>query len=132
MRTLAAVGTGSVLVGEVAARTGSGSLAAGPGIAGGESAHRSGQRVSAAPAVVRSERHGRFAGRGLCGGGEGPAVPVSGSGAGVQAGSVRAFAAALERSLRRRIRFVVVRPDEHICGGRSGTESQSQIWLQPG
>ena len=58
------------------------SLTTGAGAAGGESVDRSGQRVSAAPAVVRSQRHGRFAGAGLCGCGERPAVPVSGSGAG--------------------------------------------------
>src|SRR5256885_219766 len=54
--------------------------AAGAGAAGGESADRSGQRVSSAPAVVRSQRHGCFAGAGLCGSGERSAVPVSGSG----------------------------------------------------
>src|SRR5207253_5799189 len=40
----------------------------------------SGQRVSSAPAVVRSQRHGRFAGAGFCGCGERSAVPMSGSG----------------------------------------------------
>src|SRR5439155_2767604 len=82
MRAMAAVATGSVLVGEAAARTGRRSLAAGAGAAGGESIDRSGQRVSSAPAVVRSQRHGRFAGAGFCGCGERSAVPVSGSGAG--------------------------------------------------
>src|SRR5207249_4758079 len=57
-------------------------MAQNAGGAGGESVDRSGQRVSSAPAVVRSQRHGRFAGAGFCGGGERSAVPVSGSGAG--------------------------------------------------
>src|SRR5437016_9612474 len=45
MRAMAAVATGSVLVGEAAARTGRRSLAAVAGTAGGESVDRSGQRV---------------------------------------------------------------------------------------
>jgi hypothetical protein len=55
---VAAVGTGSVLVGEAAAGAGKRGMAAGAGTVGGESADRSGQRVSVASAVVRPERHG--------------------------------------------------------------------------
>ena len=58
------------------------SVAAGAGTVGGESADGAGQRVSAAPSLVRSQRQGCLVGGGFCGGGKRPPVPVSGSGAG--------------------------------------------------
>jgi hypothetical protein len=60
-------------------RDGQASLGAGGGIASGEPTDGSGQRVSLAPAVVRSKRDGHFVGARSCGRGKGPAVPLSGS-----------------------------------------------------
>src|SRR5215210_3647352 len=103
----------------------------GAGTAGGEPADRSGLGVSRAPALVRSERDGRFAGRGFSGGGEGPAVSVSGSAAGAPAGSFCAFATAMENAVRRAVRSGAVRPDQHVHGRRSRTKSESKAWVQP-
>ena len=100
MRAVAAVGIGSVLGTEAPRRDGKAWLGQGAGIAGGESVDRSGQRVPGAPAVVRSERHGRVAGGGFCGGGKGPAVPVPGSECWKHKQELfAAFAAALEGSV---------------------------------
>src|SRR5258708_33254213 len=82
MRTVAAVATGSVLVGEIATGAGRRDVAAGAGTAGGESSDRAGQRVSGASSLVRSQRHGRLVGAGFCDSGKGPVVPLSGSGVG--------------------------------------------------
>ena len=89
VRAVAAAGTGRVLAAAIARRPRSGELGEGAAAAGGEPADRSGQRVSRASAMVRGQRHGRVAGRGFRGGGEGPAVSLSGPGAGAQAGAVR-------------------------------------------
>src|SRR5437879_13549392 len=83
-------------------------LASGARAVGGEPADRSWQRVPCAPAVVRSERDGRFAGAGFWSGGKRSVVPVSGSGAGSQARSVLAFTATLERSVRCGVRCAAV------------------------
>src|SRR5258708_38172319 len=65
MRTVAAVATGSVLVGEIATGAGRRGVAAGAGTAGGESADRAGQRVLGASSLGRSQRHGRVVGAGF-------------------------------------------------------------------
>src|SRR5262249_278257 len=78
MRVVAAVGTGSVLGAETGAGTGRGQLGTGAAVVGGEPADRSGQRVPAAPPVVRSERDGCVAGSGFRGGGKGSAVSLPG------------------------------------------------------
>ena len=83
MRAVAAIATGSVLVGETAAR--GGKSVAWPQVLELLVVNRlidPGSEFRVAPAVVRSERDGRVAGAGFCGGGKGPAVPLSGSGAG--------------------------------------------------
>src|SRR6266853_147481 len=85
MRAVAAVTTGPVLGGEVAEGTGKHSLGAGAGTFGGEPVDRSRQRVSGAPAVVRSKRDGRLVGAGFCDSRKRPAVPVPGSSIGTQA-----------------------------------------------
>src|SRR6266446_7925241 len=108
MRVVAAVATGSFLVREAAAGAGKRRLASGARAVGGEPADRSWQRVPCAPAVVRSERDGRFAGAGFWSGGKRSVVPVSGSGAGSQARSVLAFTATLERSVRCGVRCAAV------------------------
>src|SRR5690242_16556999 len=82
VRAMAAVADGSVLGGEVTGGTGKRRLGAGAGTAGREPADRSGQRVSLAPAVVRSKRDGHLAGARFCGSGKRPAVPVPGSSVG--------------------------------------------------
>ena len=61
-RAVAAVGAGSIGGAEAGAGTGRSELGAGAGTTGGQSADRSGQRVSSAPAMVRSKCHGRAAG----------------------------------------------------------------------
>jgi hypothetical protein len=58
MRAVAAVGAGSILGTQAGARTRRSELGAGAGVAGGQSAHRAGQRVSLASAMFRRERHG--------------------------------------------------------------------------
>src|SRR5947207_1076684 len=61
VRVMAAVGIGSVLGAEVVTGPGRCELGAGIATAGSEPFDRPGQRVSCAPAVVRSKRDGRTA-----------------------------------------------------------------------
>src|SRR5882724_12473904 len=124
MRVVAPVGTGSFLGTEIAKRPGKRSLGAGAAVVGSEPVDRSRQRISSAPAVVRSKRNGCITGSGFRGGGKGPSLPVSGSSAGAQARTLHPFAAAMEGSVRGRIRCAVIRPDQHLCGRRGRTESQ--------
>jgi len=76
--------------------------------------------------------HGRVARDQLCGGGQGPAVPLPGPGAGAQAGAVRLLEAEMGGSVRRRFRSAAVRPDEHVLRRGDGTESQGPARIQPG
>src|SRR5437867_2985502 len=108
MRVVAPVAVGPVLGGEVAGGTRKRRLGSGAGTVGGESADRSGQRVSSTPAVVRSKRDGRLAGTGFSNSGKRPAVPLPGSRVATQARSVRASAATLERSIRGGVRSAAV------------------------
>src|SRR5436190_227250 len=132
MRVVAAVGTGSILGAEVAARPGRGGLGAGAATVGGESIDRSGQRVPSSPAVVRPKRDGRVDGCGFCGSGKGSTVSLPGSGSGTSRGTVPALAAEVEGSVQCAVRCAALRPDQHLCGGGSGAESESQARLQPG
>ena len=108
-------------------------LAAHPADAGVLSADRSGQRVAAASAVVRAERDGGSAGRGLCAGREECALPLPGQAAATQGGAVFASAPTLAGFVRREVRCAAVRPDQHLfrvaaAGRRSG---QAPLRLQP-
>src|SRR5450432_4879544 len=124
MRAVAAVATGSILEGEAAGGSRTRHLGAGAGTVGGESADRSGQRVSGAPAVVRSKRDGRIVGTGFSSSGKRPAVPVPGSSVATQARAVRASPTTLERSVRGGVRSAAVRSDQHVRGRGSRAESQ--------
>ena len=77
-------------------------LAAHPADAGVLSADRSRQRVAPASAVVRAERDGGFAGRGLCAGREECAVSLPGQAAAAQGGAVFPSAGALAGFVRAR------------------------------
>src|SRR5229473_344735 len=74
---------------------GNGALGEGAAVVGGQSLDRSGQRVSGAPAVVRSKCDGGVVGGGLCGGGKRSTLSLLGSHCGAQASLVSASAGAM-------------------------------------
>src|ERR1019366_307454 len=131
LRVVAATGTGPGLGAGTTAWPRRRRLVASSGIAGGEPADRSRQRVPRASPMVRSKRDGCIAGGRLRGGGEGPAVPLSGPHPGAPAGVVPAFAAAVEDAVRRAVRCAAVRSDQYVWGRRSSAEPEGQAWLQP-
>src|SRR5208337_3236277 len=79
-------------------------LAAHPRDAGVLPAHRPGQRMASAPAVVRAKRHGRSARRGFCAGREERALSLPRQARRAQTGAVHAPAPTLAGSVRRPLR----------------------------
>src|SRR5882724_11716547 len=128
---LASAEPGWFLATTIARRTRSRKLGEGVAVAGGESVDRSGQRVAAASAMVSEQRDGRIAGSRFCGGGERPALPLSGSDLGAQAGAVRVVEAEVGGFVSCRLRGAAVRFDEHVFRRRDGREPQGQTRLQP-
>src|SRR6266446_689999 len=109
VRAVASVEPGWFLATTTAGRTRSGELGEGVAVAGGESVDRSGQRVAVTSAMVSGQRHGRIAGSRFCGGRERPAVSLSGSDLGAQAGTVRLAAAEVGRFVSCRLRGAALR-----------------------
>ena len=93
-------------------------------------AGRSGQRVAAAPALVRLQR---IAGSAGCAGGAvgRRAVPLPGQAAGAPAGVLRLSARALGDAVRGALRRAAVRPDEHLLRERPDVRGPAAVRLQP-
>src|SRR5258708_4058885 len=114
LSSLWAAATGSVLCTAAADFTRGHQLAAHPADAGVLSADRSRQRVAPASAVVRAERDGGLAPRGLCAGRQKCAVSLPGQAAPSQGGAVFPFAGAGARSACRKWPRAAFRPHHHL------------------
>ena len=107
----------------------------GPAGVGRVSPDRAGQRVEAAPRLVRQERHGRPAGGGLRTGGSAQALRLPRPSAAAQRRVVLASDGALARPVQRELRCAALRFDQYVfrdqCLGRGGGR-QAAPRLQPG
>src|ERR1051325_10244524 len=92
-----------------------------------------GQRVAAAPALVRAERAGRFAGRGFFPGGDSSALRLPRLALAAQDRPLRPSHGAVEGFVQRPIRRAALRPDQHLFRERAAFSArrQTEIRSQP-
>src|SRR5437870_11669450 len=76
--------------------------------------------------MVSGQRDGRIAGSRFCGGGERPALSLSGSDLGAQAGTVRLVKAEVGGFVSCRLRGAALRLDEHVFRRRDGRNPKAK------
>ena len=130
-RAVGAPGAGPVLASAAAAEPPGHALAGRAEDAGVLPADRPGQRVAAAPALVRAQRHGGSAGPAGVGAGRPHAVPLPGQAARPQARVLLVPAGALGDAVRRPLRRSALRPDLDLLRERPAVLRQAAVRLQP-
>ena len=126
VRAVGPAAAGHLLAAATAAQPQGHALAECPQDAGGLPSDRPRQRVAPAPPVVRPQRHGRPARRGLCHRPEPHPLSLSGPSGGAQAGAVLLPAGALAHPLRCPLRGPALRSDQHLFRVRSARARQAQ------
>ena len=118
-----AAGTGSILRTGRRSRISRCALVARGGFAGDQSAVRAWQRTGHRAALVSIHRAGRSAGDRRRQDQRYAPIPLSGPHSAAQDEAGAASERTLRRVVRSRVRRAALRPDEHLCGGRGGEES---------
>ena len=122
---LGGVAARSVLVGAPAGEPQGHALGSGAVRAGRLPVAGAGQRVAAASGVVRTDRARRPAGRRLRARRDPQALSLSRPAAGAQGGAVRSSDGALARPVRRALRSLALRSDQHVFRGRAAVSRRA-------